>query len=233
MDDNLDLKNSTYLEDNLYAYLIKVYAYMALGFSVTGIVAYGVALTPPIFDVMYGTALKWSSLIVLFILIHYLGSRIHRLPSFSAHIIFWLYATLIGISLAPIVNFYPDMNVVRIFLLTSSTFAAMSLFGWNTKADVSSLGSFMLMGLFGLILSSLTYLCTHSTTFDLIISVAVVLLFIVLTAVDIQKIKNMYLSDELQEITEKKAIKGALILYLKYVNLLFYWLRLLKRRQKK
>jgi FtsH-binding integral membrane protein len=230
MDDNLNLKNSIYVEKDLGVYLIKVYAYMALGCAVTGIVAYGASSTPSLFDVMYEKAFIWGSLLALFILIHTLSTRIHTWPTFIVHFIFWLYATLIGLFLTPLVYFYPGANVARIFLLTSSTFAAMSAFGYNTKADVSSLGSFMLMGLFSLILASLAYVCIQRSAFDLFISVAGVLLFVVLTAIDIQKIKDLYFSSERQEITEKKAIKGALTLYLNYMNLLLSWLYPLKRR---
>ena len=233
MKNDFYIKEAHYIDEGLRTYLIKVYTYMMLGLSLTGIAAYWIASTPYLFDAIFGTPLIWAILIAPFILVYYIGSRIQILSSFTIQILFWLYATTIGISLAPAILFYTGQSIASTFFITSATFGAMSLFGYNTKTDLSSLKSFMIMGLLGLIIAGLINLFLRSTSFDLVISSVGVLLFVGLTAVDIQGIKNLYFSGDHQEILEKKSIVGALTLYLNYLNLFLYLLRFFGRRREK
>ncbi len=233
MENNFYIREAHYIDEGLRIYLTKVYTYMMLGLSLTGIVAYGVASSPYLFDAIFKTPFIWAILLVPLILVYYIGSRIHMLSPSVAPILFWLYAVLIGISLAPTILFYTGQSVTSTLFITSATFGAMSFLGYNTKADLSSLKFLMIMGLLGLIIAGLINMFLQSTSFDLIISGAGVLLFIVLTAVDIQRIRNIYCSEDLQEVTEKKAVMGALTLYLNYLNLFVYLLRFLGRRREK
>jgi FtsH-binding integral membrane protein len=233
MENDFYIKEVSYVDEELRSYLMKVYTYMALGLGLTGLIAYWIASTPSFFEAIFETPLIWAILIAPLFLVYYIGSRINILSPSIAQILFWVYAILIGTSLAPIIILYTGQSIAHVFLITSASFAAMSLFGYNTKTDLSSLKSFMIMGLLGLIFAGIINLFLQNTSFDFVISGIGVLLFVVLTAVDIQDIKNLYFSDDLPEITEKKAIMGALTLYLNYLNLFLYLLRFFGRRRKK
>ncbi len=149
----------------------------------------------------------------------------------KAQISFWIFAALMGLSLSSIFLFYTGTSITRVFLITSATFGAMSIYGYTTKRDLTKFGSFLMMGLIGIILASLVNIFMKSTMMHFVISILGVLIFVGLTAYDTQKIKNMYQSSDTGELIGKKAVMGALTLYLDFINLFIMLLRLFGQRR--
>jgi FtsH-binding integral membrane protein len=149
----------------------------------------------------------------------------------KAQSIFWVFAALMGASLASIFIVYTQMSIARVFFITSGTFGAMSIYGYTTKRDLTKLGSFLMMGLFGIIIASVVNMFLNSSMMHFVISILGVLIFVGLTAYDTQKIKNMYLASDSGELMGKKAVMGALTLYLDFINLFIMLLRLFGQRR--
>jgi len=149
----------------------------------------------------------------------------------TAQTTFWVFASLMGISLSSIFLTYTGASITRVFFITSITFGAMSLYGYTTKRDLTKLGSFLMMGLIGIIVASVVNMFLKSTMMDFVISILGVLIFVGLTAYDTQKIKNMYVASDTGELMGKKAVMGALTLYLDFINLFIMLLRLFGQRR--
>jgi len=149
----------------------------------------------------------------------------------TAQTTFWVFASLMGISLSSIFLTYTGASITRVFFITSITFGAMSLYGYTTKRDLTKLGSFLMMGLIGIIVASVVNMFMRSTMMDFVISILGVLIFVGLTAYDTQKIKNMYVASDTGELMGKKAVMGALTLYLDFINLFIMLLRLFGQRR--
>jgi FtsH-binding integral membrane protein len=152
------------------------------------------------------------------------------MSSSSAQTMFWVYAGLMGLSLSYILLVYTGVSVVRTFLITAASFGALSLYGYTTKRDLSGMGSFLFMGLIGLILASVVNMFMQSSAMHFVISVIGVLIFAGLTAYDTQDIKRMYYAGDTREVAEKKAIMGALRLYLDFINMFLFLLQFLGNR---
>ena len=148
-----------------------------------------------------------------------------------AQTVFWIFAALMGASLSSIFVQYTGTSIARVFFITAGTFGAMSLYGYTTKKDLTGLGSFLMMGLFGIIIASIVNIFLKSSAMHFVISILGVLIFVGLTAYDTQKIKNMYLASDGNEVMSKKAIMGALTLYLDFINLFIMLLRLFGQRR--
>jgi len=149
----------------------------------------------------------------------------------KAQITFWIFAGLMGLSLSSILLVYTGMSVTRVFFICSATFGAMSIYGYTTKRDLTKLGSFLMMGLIGIIIASIVNIFLKSSMMYFVISILGVLIFVGLTAYDTQKIKNMYAASDTGEIMGKKAVMGALTLYLDFINLFIMLLRLFGQRR--
>jgi FtsH-binding integral membrane protein len=149
----------------------------------------------------------------------------------KAQTTFWVFAGLMGLSLSSLLLFYTGMSVTRVFFICSATFGAMSIYGYTTKRDLTKLGSFLMMGLIGIIIASLVNIFMKSSMMYFVISILGVLIFVGLTAYDTQKIKNMYAASDTGEIMGKKAVMGALTLYLDFINLFIMLLRLFGQRR--
>ena len=149
----------------------------------------------------------------------------------KAQTTFWVFATLMGASLSSIFLIYTGASITRVFFITAGTFGAMSIYGYTTKRDLTKLGSFLMMGLFGIIIASLVNIFMKSSMMYFVISIIGVLVFVGLTAYDTQKIKNMYLVSDSGELMGKKAVMGALTLYLDFINLFIMLLRLFGQRR--
>ncbi len=230
-------------DEGLRSYMLKVYNYMASGVLLTGIVAMLVgnneALNSLFFTQQmtpYGvhlsmTGLGWLATLspLAFILVMNFG--INKLSAGALQMIFWAFVTCFGISLSSIFFIYTDISIARTFLITAATFGALSLYGYTTKKSLSGMGTFLIMGLFGLIIASVVNLFLQSTMLEFITSVAGVLIFAGLTAYDTQRIKNEYYMMSTGEMVAKGAIMGAVKLYLDFVNLFMYLLRFLGNRE--
>jgi FtsH-binding integral membrane protein len=163
--------------------------------------------------------------------VFFLSFRIQSMSFSSAQITFWVFAAVMGIGLAPVFLMYTGASVARVFFITSATFGAMSLWGYTTKRDLTGWGSFLFMGLIGIIIASLVNLFMQSSMMEFVISVIGVIIFTGLTAYDTQKIKESYSVSMSGEIAGKAAIMGALRLYLDFINLFLMLLRLLGDRR--
>lgn len=227
----------------LRSYMLGVYNYMALGLLVTAAAAYGlfaasfieangqiVGLTS-LGETIFTGPLMWVLMLAPLAFVLVLSFGINRLSAGTAQILFWAFAAVMGASLSSIFAVYAHGSIFRVFLITAGTFGAMSLYGYTTKRDLTAIGSFLMMGLFGLIIASVVNLIWPSGALAFAISVIGVIIFVGLTAYDTQKIKNAYAEGEAAEFTSKKQIMGALTLYLDFINLFMMLLRLIGDRR--
>ena len=211
------------------ALMRKVYIWMTLALVITGFTAYGVASSPGVMSaIMSSRWIVWGLFIAEIALVFYVTARIDRLSLTTATMIFVLYSVLNGATLSVIFLAYTMQSIASVFFITAGTFAAMSLIGYFTKTDLSSLGKILMMALIGLIIATLVnVLLIKSGGFSLIISYVGVLIFVGLTAYDTQKIKMMLVqADDVTEDAQKIALMGSLSLYLDFINLFLYLLRI-------
>jgi uncharacterized protein len=213
------------IDVGLRSYMLKVYNFMALGLGITGVVAYMVSQSPEMMQLLFQTPLKWVVLLAPLGIVLFFSFGISRMNPATARIVFWFYAAMMGLSLGALFYVYTGQSLARVFFITSSVFGAMSLYGYTTKRDLTSFGSFLFMGLLGIVLASLVNLFLQSPAIHFITSAIGVLVFTGLTAYDTQKIKDMYYEATSQDGMEKTALMGALALYLDFINLFIVLLR--------
>jgi uncharacterized protein len=214
------------IDEGLRTHMLRVYNYMASAVLLSGIVAYLVANTA-LAGIVFGTPLKWVVMLAPLAFVMVLSFGIHKLSFFSAQAIFWAFAATMGASLASILLVFTGASVARVFFITAGLFGAMSLYGYTTKADLSKFGTFLMMGLIGIVLASLVNIFVGSTAMQFAISVIGVLVFTGLTAYDTQRIKEEYVEHLGEETLSKMALMGALSLYLDFVNLFTMLMQLL------
>ncbi len=215
---------------DLRSYLIRVYNYMAGGLVVTGATAYYGAASG-FYARTIGTPLSWIILLAPLALVLLLSYRIQRMSVAAAQVSFWAYSALVGLSLSGIFLIYTGQSIGQVFFVTGGMFAAASLYAHTTRRDLSRLGSFMVMGLFGLIIASVVGMFLHSTALQMTISVMGVIVFTGLTAYQTQMIRALYVQGEDGTVAAKKSILGALMLYLNFLNLFLSLLRLMGQRR--
>jgi len=215
------------VDQGLRTYMISVYNYMMIGLGVTGLAAYFVSHTPAVFNAVFGTPLVWVVIFAPLALVFLLSFGINRMSASTAQMVFWLYSALVGVSLATIFMIYDVGDITRVFFITAVSFGALSLYGYTTKTNLSAFGSFLFIGLVGLLLASVVNWFMQSSALQFAISVAGVLVFAGLTAWDTQRIKEMYWAGDDAEATGKKAVMGALSLYLDFLNMFLFLLRLM------
>lgn len=212
----------------------KVYVWMTLALVITGFTAYGVANSPGVLQTIYtNQILFWGLIIAEFALVIGVSAAINKLSLTTATLMFVLYSVINGALLSYIFLAYTSSSIATVFFITAGTFAAMAIIGYTTKADLSSLGKYLLMGLIGIIIATLVNVFfVKSTGFELILSYLGVLVFVGLTAYDSQKIKQMLMqAPDAGEVAQKYALLGALSLYLDFINLFIYLLRIFGRRE--
>ncbi len=227
------------IDVGLRRYMLQVYNYMASGVALTGIVAYVVANTPAILQYFYvqtplglePTMLAYVAMFSPLAFILVLSFGINRMNAATAQLVFWLFAGVMGLSVTHIFLLYTGESITRVFFITAGTFGAMSLYGYTTKKDLSGWGSFLIMGLFGIIIAMVVNIFLQSSALMFAISVIGVLIFVGLTAYDTQKIKEIYRVSDSGEIQGKKAIMGAVTLYLDFINLMMMLLYLFGQRR--
>lgn len=213
------------IDVGLRKYMLGVYNYMASGVLLTGLVAMAVAMTPALQYLVFGTAFRWVALFAPLAIVFFFSFRIQQMSSTTAKAVFWLFAGTMGLSLGSIFLVYTGASIAKTFFVTAATFGALSLYGYTTKKDLSGWGTFLFMGLIGLIIASLVNMFTKSPAFDFVISSVGVLLFAGLTAYDTQKIKEMYFAGDAYEVAAKKSVSAALSLYMDFINLFLFLLR--------
>ena len=231
-------------DEGLRAYMLKVYNYMATGVLLTGIIALFSFKMSVVTDAsgaisgftsfgnaLFFSGLKWIVMLAPLGIVFYMSFGINKMSAAKAQTVFWVFAALMGLSLSWILLVYTGVSVARVFFITSATFGAMSIYGYTTKRDLTKLGSFLMMGLIGIIIASLVNIFLKSSMMHFVISILGVLIFVGLTAYDTQKIKNMYAASDTGELMGKKAVMGALTLYLDFINLFIMLLRLFGQRR--
>ena len=228
------------IDVGLREYMLRVYNYMTTGLALTGLLAYVTANTPSLLSLFYAvgangqvgpTGLGWIVMLSPLAFILVLNFGINRMKASTAQYVFWAFAAVMGLSLSNIFLLYTGISITRVFFITAATFAAMSIYGYTTKRDLTQYRSFLMMGLFGIIIASVVNIFLHSSGLQFVISIVGVLIFVGLTAHDTQAIRNMYYAADHAETTTKKAVMGALSLYLDFLNLFLLLLRLLGRRR--
>ncbi len=219
------------IDVGLRQYMLKVYNYMTGGLVLTGVIAYFVANSPTILHAIYGTPLQWVVMLAPLGFAMLFGFKIQSMSASTAQLLYWVFAAVMGLSLSFIFLAYTGASVARVFFITAGTFAGMSLYGYTTKRDLAAMGSFMFMGLIGIVLASLVNLFIASSALQFAISVIGVVVFVGLTAWDTQRIKEMYSAGDTSEMGTKKAILGAFQLYLDFINLFIMLLNLMGNRR--
>ena len=234
----VELKQNTYsqsqstsIDQGLRDYMMKVYNYMTSGLAISGLVAWGFSQSPTLMGAIYGTALQWVVMLAPLGFIFFLGARLQKMSLSAAQMTFWAFAAVMGISLSYIFIVFTGVSIVRVFLITSCTFAAMSIYGYTTKRDLTKFGSFLMMGLIGIIIASIVNLFLQSSAMQFVISCVGVLVFVGLTAYDTQRIKSTYYQVAGTAFAGKAAIMGALTLYLDFINLFIMLMQLFGQRR--
>ena len=213
-------------DEGLRAYMLTVYNYMGVALAVTGLVAFMASSSEALMATIFGTPLAWVVMLAPFGFLLALSFGINKMSMSTAQIVFWTYSAVMGLSLSTIFLIYTGTSIARVFFITASLFGAMSLYGYTTKRDLTSMGSFLMMGLFGVILASLVNMFLQSSAMQFAISILAVLIFTGLTAYDTQRIKHTYYSVVGHgEAMGKAALMGALSLYLDFINLFLHLLQ--------
>jgi FtsH-binding integral membrane protein len=239
-----DAARATAIDVGLRAYMLRVYNYMAAGVALTGVVAWVTYNAAVVTDAAgrvtsltpFGQAIFGGPLaIVLFLgtlgLVFFMSFRINSLQPSTALMLFMVYAGLLGLMLSSVFLAYTGASITRTFFISAASFGALSLYGYTTKRDLSPIGSFLIMGLFGLILAMVVNIFLKSTGLEFAISAIGVVIFAGLTAWDTQKIKEMYSVNDDGTIAGRKAVMGALTLYLDFINLFLFLLRFMGDRR--
>ncbi|ALA17534.1 MULTISPECIES: Bax inhibitor-1/YccA family protein [Chelatococcus] len=233
------------LDQGLRAFMLGVYNHMVLGLAVTGLAALGTFMLAVTNDpsaavaqmrggimltqfgyALFASPLKWVVMLAPLAAVFFLSFRIASMQPGTARALFLVYAGLVGLSLSSIFLVYTGASIVRVFFITAAAFGALSLYGYTTKKNLSAIGSFLVMGLFGLIIAMLVNLFLQSSALQFAISVVGVLVFAGLTAWDTQRIKEMYYELDEGDVAARKSILGALMLYLDFINMFVMLLQL-------
>ena len=236
------------IDEGLRAHMLRVYNYMGIGLLITGLVAFAtyslaVSTTPTEYQIadglflssfgvaLYTSALRWVVIFAPLALVFFISFRINRLSVGAAQLSFWAFAFLLGVSLSSIFLIYTSQSITQVFFISAAMFGAMSLFGYTTKRDLTQFGSFLIMGLIGVIIAMVVNIFLQSSALGFAISVLGVLIFVGLTAYDTQKIKNLYSANDDGTVAGRKAIMGALTLYLDFLNIFLFMLQLFGDRR--
>ncbi|NLS05690.1 Bax inhibitor-1/YccA family protein [Rhizobium sp. P32RR-XVIII] len=226
------------IDQGLRSYMLKVYNLMALGLAITGVAAY-LGFNFAVQDnqltqfgvLLFQSPLRWVVILAPLAVVFFLSFRINSMSVGAAQTTFWVYAALVGLSLSSIFLVYTQSSITQTFFVTAASFGALSLYGYTTKRDLSAMGSFLIMGLFGLIIASIVNIFLASSAMQFAISVIGVLIFAGLTAYDTQRIKEMYYEADGAAVAGRKAIIGALTLYLDFLNLFMFLLQFMGDRK--
>ena len=217
------------IDQGLRTYMSKVYNYMSVGLLLTAAAAY-VGAASGIYAQLAQTPLIYVLMFAPLGMVLWLSTRVHKMSASRAKTMFFVYAALMGLSLSYVLLMFTGVSVVRTFLVTAASFGALSLYGYTTKRDLSGMGSFLFMGLVGIIIASVVNMFMQSSVMHLTISVLGVLIFAGLTAYDTQDIKRIYYAGDTRDVAEKKAVMGALRLYLDFINMFLFLLQFMGNR---
>lgn len=218
-------------DEGLRQHMLRVYNYMTSGLVLTGLVAFITANTPVLLNAIYGTPLQWVVMLAPLGFVFFLNFRVERMSAATAQTVFWVFSAVMGLSLAWIFLVFTGASITRVFFIAAGMFAATSLYGYTTKRNLDGVGSFMMMGLFGIIIASLINIFVGSSALQFAVSVIGVVVFTGLAAWDTQRIKELYDEGMGAEANSKLAVMGALSLYLSFINLFVMLLHLFGQRE--
>lgn len=218
-------------DEGLRRHMLRIYNYMGLGLVVTGLVAFIVGTTPALFVPIFGTPLKWVVMLAPLAFIFFFSFRIEKMSAATAQGMFWAFCAVMGLSMASIFLVFTGTSIARTFFIAAAMFGATSLYGYTTKQDLSKFGSFLIMGLIGVVIASVVNIFLASSALQFIVSVVGILVFVGLTAWDTQSIKEQYASNYDAESQQKMAVFGALSLYLNFINIFQLLLNLTGERE--
>ncbi|MGC4024372.1 MAG: Bax inhibitor-1/YccA family protein [Mesorhizobium sp.] len=238
------------IDQGLRSYMLKVYNLMAVAMVITGVAAFAIIMMATTNDpsaaaatlpngkmltqfgvTVFTSPLRWVLMLAPLGLVFFLGFRIDRMSVSAAQTTFWVYAALVGASLSTIFLVFTSQSITQTFFVTAAAFGALSLYGYTTRRDLTAMGSFLIMGVFGLIIAMLVNIFLQSSALQFAISAIGVLVFSGLTAYDTQKIKEMYFEGDDVLVAGRKAIMGALTLYLDFINLFTFLLHFMGNRE--
>jgi FtsH-binding integral membrane protein len=236
------------VDQGLRSYMLGVYNYMTIGLAITGLFALGIYMlsisgTPTPYQIRGGlyltqlgytlfvSPLKWVVIFAPLAVVFFMSFRIDKMSVGAAQLTFWIYAAMVGTSLAVLLMVYTHTSIARVFFIAAASFGALSLYGYTTKRDLSGMATFLVMGLFGVIIASIVNIFLGSTMLQFIISIVGLLVFAGFTAYDTQDIKNMYDVNDDGTVSGRKSIMGALRLYLDFLNIFLFLLQLLGNRE--
>jgi FtsH-binding integral membrane protein len=247
---NAGTRADSVIDEGLRAYMLKVYNLMALGLAITGVAALATMMMATTNDpatavatlangkmltslgvALYGSPLKWVVMLAPLGMVFFLSARIQSMTISGAQTAFWVFAALMGLSLSSIFLVFTAQSITQTFFVTAAAFGALSLWGYTTKRDLTGMGTFLVMGVFGLIIAMVVNIFLQSSALQFAISAIGVLVFSGLTAYDTQKIKEMYFEGDEVLVAGRKAIMGALTLYLDFINLFTFLLQFLGNRE--
>jgi uncharacterized protein len=219
------------IDQGLRSYMLGIYNMMALGVALTGLIAFMVGNSPALMQSIFGSPLKWVVMFAPLGVVLGLSFGINKLSAPATQGLYWLYAALMGLSISFIFMAYTGASIAKTFFITAATFGALSLYGYTTKKSLAGWGTFLFMGLVGLIIASIVNIFLKSDAMSFVISAVGVLIFAGLTAYDTQKLKEMYFEGDTRDTMSKKITMGALTLYMDFINLFMYLLRFLGNRE--
>lgn len=218
-------------DEGLRRHMLRVYNYMAIGLVLTGAVAFIVGTTPALYVPIFSSPLKWVVMLAPLAFVLFFSFRIQSMSASSAQTMFWAFCGVMGLSMASIFLVFTGTSIARTFFIAATMFGATSLYGYTTKRDLSQFGSFLIMGLIGVVIASLVNIFLGSTMLQFIVSVVGILVFVGLTAWDTQSIKEQYAENFDAESQQKLAVFGAFSLYLNFVNIFQLLLNLTGERE--
>lgn len=218
-------------DEGLRQHMLRIYNYMGLGLVLTGVIAFVVASTPALYVPIFSTPLKWVVMLAPLAFVLLFSFKMQTMSAASAQLMFWAFCAVMGLSMASIFLVFTGTSIARTFFIAATMFGATSLYGYTTKRDLSQFGSFLIMGLIGVVVASVVNIFLGSTMIQFVVSVAGVLVFVGLTAWDTQTIKEQYAENLDSETQQKMAVFGAFSLYLNFINIFQLLLNLTGERE--
>ena len=212
-------------DTGLRAYMLKIYNFMSIALAISGFIALLASQSASFMHLLFGTPLSWVVMLAPLGFVMFFGYKLNSISAAQAKTYLWIYSALMGLSLSFIFIAYTQASIARVFFITASVFGAMSFYGYTTKKDLTGLGSFLMMGLIGIIIASLVNIFLKSSALDFVVSIIGVLIFVGMTAYDTQRLKQSYYAAADEETATKIAVMGALSLYMDFINLFMQLLR--------
>jgi FtsH-binding integral membrane protein len=206
-------------DEGLRKHMLRVYNYMGLGLVITGLVAFFVGNTPALYVPIFSSPLKWVVMFAPLAFVMFFSFKINTLSASAAQAMFWGFCAVMGLSMASIFLAFTGASIARTFFISAAMFGTMSLYGYTTKTDLTRFGSFLIMGLIGVVIASIVNIFLGSSMLQFAVSVIGIVVFLGLTAWDTQSIKSQYAESAGVEANQKLAVMGALSLYLSFVNI--------------